>query len=86
MRNSLIFKLMGAFVLVIAIGAGHFYLLTALATRSAFNLYTTRSGQVWALQLAPQLADYYTQTNSWQGVDAVLQSSAGDLPQAGLGT
>jgi hypothetical protein len=64
MRNSLIFKLMGAFLLVIAIGALVISISTSLATRSAFNLYTTRSGQAWALQLAPQLADYYTQTQS----------------------
>ncbi len=87
MRNSLILKLMGAFLLVIAAGALIISISTALSTRSAFNLYTTRSGQAWALQLAPQLADYYTQADSWQGVDAFLQSSAGDLfPQAGMGT
>jgi hypothetical protein len=48
MRNSLILKLMGAFALVILIGSLVTALLTSQATRSAFNLYTTRSGQVWA--------------------------------------
>ena len=74
MRSSLIFKLMGAFLLVIAIGAVVISLLTSQATQSAFNLYTTRSGQAWAQSLAPVLADYYAQKNDWQGVDALLQS------------
>ena len=74
MRFSLIFKLMGAFLLVIAIGAVIISVLTSQATQSAFNLYTTRSGEAWAQSLAPVLADYYAQKNSWQGVDALLQS------------
>jgi signal transduction histidine kinase len=86
MRNSLIFKLMGAFLLVIAIGALVISVLTSLATRNAFNLYTTRSGQIWAQQLAPQLADYYTQKQSWQGVDVVIQDIIGQFPHNGTGT
>jgi signal transduction histidine kinase len=74
MRNSLIFKLLGAFLLVIAIGALVISILTTQATQSAFSLYTTRSGQAWAQRLAPQLADYYTQNSGWTGVDAYLQS------------
>ena len=82
MRNSLIFKLMGAFLLVIAIGAVVISLLTSQATQSAFNLYTTRSGQAWAQSLAPVLADFYAQKNDWQGVDTLLQSG---LTPAGMG-
>ena len=77
MRNSLIFKLMGAFLLVIAIGSLVIAVLTSQATRNAFNLYTTRSDQVWAQRLAPDLADYYAQADNWNGVDAVLQSELG---------
>jgi signal transduction histidine kinase len=77
MRNSLIFKLMGAFLLVIAIGAVVISILTAQATESAFDLYTTRSGQIWAQRMVPVLADYYTQNQSWQGVESVLQA---DIP------
>lgn len=80
--RSLIFKLMGAFLLVIAIGAVVISLLTSLATQSAFNLYTTRSGQAWAQSLAPVLADYYAQKNDWQGVDEFLQSG---LTPGGMG-
>ncbi len=86
MRNSLIFKLMGAFLLVIAIGSLLIYILTSQATGNAFNLYTTRSSQVWAQRLAPDLADYYAQANSWQGVDAVLQSDLGtQITSGGMG-
>jgi len=74
MRNSLIFKLLGAFLLVIAIGALVISILTSQATRSAFDLYTTRNSQVWAQRLAPVLADYFVQSGNWQGVDAILQS------------
>ena len=74
MRNSLIFKLMGAFLLVIAIGAIVISWLTARATQNAFNLYTTRSGLAWAQRLAPILAEYYSTNMNWQGVETVLQS------------
>lgn len=74
MRNSLIFKLMGAFLLVIAIGSMVISVLTSQATQKAFSLYTTRNGQIWGQQLAPVLADYFIQTNGWQGVDTILQS------------
>jgi len=74
MRNSLIIKLMVAFLLVIAIGALVMTVLTSQATQNAFNLYTTRSGQNWAQRLAPVLADYYIQTNSWQGVESFVES------------
>ncbi|MHC1740580.1 MAG: sensor histidine kinase [Anaerolineaceae bacterium] len=50
-------------------------ILTSQATKNAFNLYSTRSGQIWAARLAPVLADYYLQANSWQGVDAILLSN-----------
>ena len=86
MRNSLIFKLMGAFLLVIAIGALVISVLTSQATRNAFNLYTTRSGQVWAQRLAPDLADYYAQNHSWQGIDGFLQSDLGaQITPGGMG-
>ena len=86
MRNSLIFKLMGAFLVVIAIGALVISFLVSQATRNAFNLYTTRSGQAWAQQLAPVLADYYSRSGSWQGVEVVLQTGLSSLiPSGGMG-
>jgi len=79
MKTSLLFKLLGAFLLVIAIGALVMTLLTTQATEKAFTLYTTRSGQAWAESLAPSLADYYAQSDSWTGVDAYLQSLVGSI-------
>jgi signal transduction histidine kinase len=86
MRNSLIVKLMGAFILVILIGSIVTAILTSQATQSAFNLYTTRSGQVWAQRLVPDLADFYNQTHSWQGVNEVFQTDFADqITPAGMG-
>ena len=86
MRNSLLLKLIGAFVLVIAIGSLVIAVLTYQATRSAFTLYTTRSGQVWAQRLAPDLADFYTRTRNWQGVNAFLLSEIGSqITSGGMG-
>lgn len=78
-KNSLIFKLLGAFLLVIAIGALIMSVLTSQATRNAFTLYSTRSGKVWAERLAPSLAEYFARSNTWAGVDELLQSSWGNL-------
>ncbi len=74
MRNSLIFKLMGAFLLVVALGAIIIFWLTSRATQNAFNLYATRNGQALAQRLSPILAEYYSTNMSWQGVDTFFQS------------
>jgi two-component system OmpR family sensor kinase/two-component system sensor histidine kinase BaeS len=73
MRNSLIFKLMGAFLLVVAIGAIVIFWLTSRATQNAFTVYGTRNGQALAQRLSPILADYYSKNMSWQGVETFLQ-------------
>src|SRR4030065_1849642 len=90
MRNSLIFKLMGAFLLVVAIGAIIIFWLPSRATQNAFNLYATRNGQALAQRLSPILAEYYSTNMSWQGVETVLQTqlsslSATDTPGNGQG-
>jgi signal transduction histidine kinase len=90
MRNSLIFKLMGAFLLVVALGAIIIFWLTSRATQNAFNLYATRNGQVLAQRLSPILAEYYSTNMSWQGVDTFLQSQLSSItstitPGAGKG-
>jgi two-component system OmpR family sensor kinase/two-component system sensor histidine kinase BaeS len=79
MRNSLIFKLMGAFLLVVAIGGLVIFWLTSRATQNAFNLYATRNGQALAQRLSPILAEYYSTNMSWQGVETVLQSQLSSL-------
>lgn len=75
MPKSLLYKLLGAFLLVTIIGAAVIAMLTSIATRDAFSIYTTRNGQAWAQSLAPQLVQYYEQNDSWQGVDQLIQSA-----------
>jgi signal transduction histidine kinase len=77
MKNSWLFKLLGAFLLVVAVGGLVISVLTSKATQSAFTLYTTRSGKIWAERLAPVLAEFYSQNNNWQGVDVVIQENYG---------
>ena len=77
MPRSLFFRLLGAFALVILALAVIVAVLVNRATTRQFRLYSDRNGQLWAAQLAPQLADYYAQQGSWQGVEAVLQGSGG---------
>jgi signal transduction histidine kinase len=73
MRNSLIYKLLGAFLLVVVFGSLVVSILLVRATREAFTRYSNRSGQVMATRLASRLADYYRSTGSWQGVGDYLQ-------------
>jgi two-component system OmpR family sensor kinase len=75
MRRSLFFKLLGAFALVILVLAVIVSVLVNRATARQFRLYADRNGQLWAAQLAPQLADYYARQGSWQGVEAALQGA-----------
>ncbi|MCE1253076.1 MAG: ATP-binding protein [Anaerolineae bacterium] len=82
MRNSLLFKLLGAFLLVTLIGSALMFLMVSLSTQSAFTLYTTRSGQAWAARLAPLLADYYANNSGWQGVETFI---FGQTPEIGSG-
>ncbi|HCS40322.1 MAG TPA: hypothetical protein DIW44_12160 [Anaerolineaceae bacterium] len=76
MKNSWLFKLIGAFLVIIAIGGLVTSILTSRATLRAFNLYTTRSGQILARRLAPDLAEFYKLNDSWLGVDIFLQESS----------
>jgi two-component system OmpR family sensor kinase/two-component system sensor histidine kinase BaeS len=79
---------MGAFVAVIAVGMVVVAFLANRATASEFQLYVTRGGQAWAQRLAPTLASYYAQNKSWNGVDALLRTSArstGNTPNWEMG-
>jgi len=76
MKNSWLFKLLGAFLLIIVLGGLVTSLLTSRATLSAFNLYTTRSGQIWAQRLAPYLVEYYQLNDSWKSVNIFLEGSS----------
>jgi signal transduction histidine kinase len=74
MSKGLLYKLLGAFLLVIAIGSLVMSLLISSATKDAFNLYTTKNGLTLATRLAPSLTEYYLENNSWDGVDTFLSS------------
>ena len=84
MRNHLLLKLLGAFLLVTLIGTLLVYTIISWATRNEFDLYTTRSNQAWAEQLSADLADYYTANQSWDGVEAVLLSGLEAQPTPGM--
>jgi signal transduction histidine kinase len=75
MRNSLLLKLLGAFLLVIVIGGLIIGLSTWQATRSAFSLYTNRVSQALAESMATPLADYYETSGSWAGVSDFISSN-----------
>jgi two-component system OmpR family sensor kinase/two-component system sensor histidine kinase BaeS len=83
MLRSLFFRLLAAFALVILAGALIVAALVNRATASQFRLYSDRNGQMWAAQLAPQLAAYYGQQGSWQGAEAVWQGSGGMMGMMG---
>ena len=72
--KSLIFKLLGAFLLVIAVGTLVMSLLISSSTKDAFTLYSTKNSQAIAIRLAPSLTSYYLESNSWDGVDTYLAS------------
>ncbi len=73
--SKLILRLIGAFMLVIVISALVIYFLTFQATQNAFRLYTTQNSQLWADRLAPDFANFYIQSGSWQGVESFVQAS-----------
>jgi len=84
MNNRLLFKLMGAFLLITGLGTVVMSLLTSRATEDAFNLYTTRSGQIWTQRLIPILTSYYEKTNDWNGVGAVIENYLNNQATSGI--
>ena len=76
MPRSLLFRLVGAFALVILALAVVVAILVNRATAGQFQLYSDRNGRLWAAKLVPQLADYYLRQGSWQGIESVLPGPA----------
>jgi signal transduction histidine kinase len=69
--NSLFWKGMLAFLVVILVAVGTVALLTGRVTENAFRQYAlTRSG-MWE-GLTTQLAEYYQERGSWEGIQDVL--------------
>jgi signal transduction histidine kinase len=72
MRSNLNVKLIGAFALVILVGAAITYVVAARTLSKQFTLYVSRSRQLRAESWAPLFADYYNQTGNWAGVETLL--------------
>ncbi len=81
MKLSLFWKLMAAFALVLVVGVGSVTFIARQTTTSEFRHYMLGSG-VTPDQLAARLADYYAQTGSWDGVQALV---GGNGMMSGLG-
>lgn len=65
-------KLIGAFALVIILGAATAYWLSERAFRESFQSFSTQSGLIHAYQLQQPFADYYERTESWRGIEGFL--------------
>jgi len=85
MRFSLFWKIMAAFVIVLAMGVGGVTLIAERTTTSEFQRYMFGGGS-GPEQLAASLADYYAQTGSWDGVQNLVGSGGMTLaPYASAG-
>ncbi|BCY19035.1 two-component sensor histidine kinase [Leptolinea sp. HRD-7] len=82
MRNSLIIKLMGAFLLLIIVSALIISIPTMLTTKSAFDQYSNTNRQNWSTRLAGTLVDYYETNGSWDGIDTLLASTLSTRPNS----
>jgi two-component system OmpR family sensor kinase len=72
MMRSLNVKLMGAFALVILVGAGITFVVARQAIANQFMLYVNQREQLRAESWAPLFASYYQRTGSWAGVESAL--------------
>ncbi|MEJ2748816.1 MAG: ATP-binding protein [Anaerolineae bacterium] len=82
-RLGLFLKLMGAFILIVAIVGILVTWQARRATQAEFALYTTAAGQRQAQFLAPTLAEYFRSNGRWDGVEAIL-SSGGMMGRGGM--
>src|SRR5512136_1969396 len=71
MKLSLFWKLMAAFALVLVVGVGGVTFIARQTTTSEFRQYMFGGGGSLD-QIAAQLADYYAQNGSWNGVGALV--------------
>ncbi len=74
MRISLLYKIMGAFLLLILISALVISISTLSGTRHAFSQYSSNNRNQWSLRLSEKLADFYSASSSWNGVDQFLSA------------
>jgi len=83
MHLSLFWKIMAAFVIVLAVGVGGVTLIAERTTTSEFQHYMFGGGS-GPEQFVVPLADYYAQTGSWDGVQNLV-SSGGMMGGRGMG-
>ena len=83
-RLGLFFKLMGAFIFILAIVSVLVTGQARRATQREFDVYTTAAGQRQAQLLAPTLTDYFRSNGSWTGVESLLSSAGGMGGQNGM--
>ncbi len=81
MRISLLFKLMGAFLVLILVSALVISISTLSGTRQAFNQYSSNNRREWSLRLVSDLADFYSTSNSWSGVEQFLTTEINNIAQ-----
>jgi two-component system OmpR family sensor kinase/two-component system sensor histidine kinase BaeS len=70
--RSLSVKLIGAFAVVILLGAAITYVVAGQTLSSQYRLYVNQRGQLRAASWAPLFADYYARTGGWVGVETLL--------------
>ena len=84
--RSLWLKLMSAFLVIVLIGGGIDTYLVSRSTRTQFSQYIDQNGRVFAQQLAPTIAQYYSQQGNWQGVESLLNNPwGGSMMNDGMG-
>ncbi len=82
MRNSLLLKLMGAFLAVILSGVVVMFVLVNVATATQFRRFVLSGDVIQARELASLLSDYYAQQGSWAGVETLLETRPAASPDA----
>ena len=75
MRFSLRARLILSFLGVIAATAALVVILANRITTDRFTYLVSTTGQMRARNLAPLFADYFAQTGSWDGVEALMDST-----------
>ncbi len=72
MPKSLFFRLMGGFVVVIAVAIAVVYVIANQTTANEFRYFMFRGQMVRMQDLTDALANFYRLRGSWQGVDTLL--------------
>lgn len=78
-RNSLFFRLMGAFALVILAGVVVVTFIANQTTTNEFQQYMFRGQMVQLGDLAGELANYYRARGSWDGVNNALRDVSNSM-------